>query len=562
MATASPSTTRMRDSLGSELRIEIQDGVNRRVESYGGARLTIGRAHDATLRLDHDTVSRRHAELLRDPFGRWWVRDLGSRNGTKVGDQRIEECLLTAGDRIRVGKFELVLGAGGIGAATPEVEPEVRPQIDEHTRIDSGSIDQELPPTVSAAILSSLTELNHGLNETPTRAHRLERLCEFLVGEEFRGQMAVVLRVSRGTPARPAFLCDPRAAEGTDVLGQHISHTLVDRVLREGCSMLGSNTGALDRQATLSISPEDTQIAAVACPLHADADGVDLLYVTFPPQCALREWLALTDLAAKEFQHAEKLWEVRGQVQLHAVIEQDLRRAQEIQRRLVPAKIVMEGLDIAVGLEPCRWVGGDYADVVPLPDGRVYLGVGDVSGKGLDAAMLCMSLHTLIRARLLAGGGLAELLDHVNELLPQYLPEASFVTLAAAMLRPEEEGGEYVNAGHLPGLIVDATGKLRELPWGVNFPLGLDTKPVTAHPLVLRPDEVMAMFTDGWTELHNAADEMLGLPRVGQCFRQAVERSQRASAANLMASVVVKMDKFRDRCMPGDDRTMLIARRA
>ena len=71
--------------------------------------VVLGRSPDLKLTLDHHTVSRRHAEVFCDPFGRWWIRDLGSTNGTFVNGRRVERARLAIGDRLRVGRVELTV---------------------------------------------------------------------------------------------------------------------------------------------------------------------------------------------------------------------------------------------------------------------------------------------------------------------------------------------------------------------------------------------------------------------------------------------------------------------
>ena len=78
-------------------------------ENLTGDPVVIGRASNADIQLTDDTVSRRHAELVRDPFGRWWIRDLGSRNGIKVRGQRVPEHVLEPGEWVQLGNFRLRL---------------------------------------------------------------------------------------------------------------------------------------------------------------------------------------------------------------------------------------------------------------------------------------------------------------------------------------------------------------------------------------------------------------------------------------------------------------------
>ena len=86
---------------------------------------------------------------------------------------------------------------------------------------------------------------------------------------------------------------------------------------------------------------------------------------------------------------------IRGEA--NAAIERELKQAAEIQVRLVPKPLKVGSTDIAVGFQPSRWVAGDYVDIVPLPDGRVLLLIADVCGKGMQAALVTMQLHTSVR---------------------------------------------------------------------------------------------------------------------------------------------------------------------
>src|SRR4051812_16104970 len=82
-------------------------------QAVSGQRLAIGRSAECQIRLDRTTVSRRHAELVCDPFQRWWIRDLGSRNGTQVNGDSVTERMINPGDVLTVGEFTLRIGGLG-----------------------------------------------------------------------------------------------------------------------------------------------------------------------------------------------------------------------------------------------------------------------------------------------------------------------------------------------------------------------------------------------------------------------------------------------------------------
>jgi pSer/pThr/pTyr-binding forkhead associated (FHA) protein len=122
-------------------------------------RVVVGRSPSVELQLDHDTVSRRHAELSCDPFGRFWVRDLGSTNGTVVNTERVSERQLAPGDRIRVGDYTLVLHlpAPHVPTRPPlEADPLVSEETPEGPSTLIKILEDAEAPKISARHLSTL----------------------------------------------------------------------------------------------------------------------------------------------------------------------------------------------------------------------------------------------------------------------------------------------------------------------------------------------------------------------------------------------------------------------
>jgi serine phosphatase RsbU (regulator of sigma subunit) len=301
--------------------------------------------------------------------------------------------------------------------------------------------------------------------------------------------------------------------------------------------------------------------AAVACPLHEDAAHLDVLYAVLPPQYGTGEWLALASLAARQYQQAEQVWRARAAAESHAALERELQRARQIQMRLVPRNPSVPGLDLAVGFTPCRWVGGDYVDVVPMADGRTLLTVADVCGKGLAAALVSSSLHTMVHGGVAAGLDLRGLMRTLSNYLARSLPEESFVTMVAVAIDPAAGTVECVNAGHPPPLVINPGAKLRELHSGENLPLGCDpTEELESHSYELAPGGLLALYTDGLTEQTDAAGELLGMAGLTAWIGDicATEGIAAAAAADALTQ---RSEALRGSRPPDDDRTFLLARR-
>jgi phosphoserine phosphatase RsbU/P len=280
-----------------------------------------------------------------------------------------------------------------------------------------------------------------------------------------------------------------------------------------------------------------------------------------PRDCATAEWLNLYALAGEVYKQGETLWAARRHAQENAAIERELDTARQIQRGLVPGPYSAAGLDVTVGFEPCKWVGGDYVDVIPLTDGRVILAVADVCGKGLHAAMVGSSLHTIVRAAADVNPPLPRLVERVNRYLCEWLPESSFVTMVAAAIDPRTGEIEMVNAGHPPAFVAGLDGRLTQLQSAENPALGIALASMACQRTRLEPGEVLAMYTDGLSELTNASGEMLGVGRLGEEIAAICIASGRRGVAAVGASLNEHLDAFRAGELPGDDRTFLLAQR-
>lgn len=546
-------------------------------------RLIIGRSTDADVKLATATVSRRHAELVRDPFQRWWLRDLGSHNGTYVNDQSITEAVLHAGDVVRIGEFTLHLapaapegaggGVGGTGAKT--MAPDTGSMIVASTHEDAGAVSalrQMESAHVATEHLAQLSHFGEQLIATSDAEQRLIVLCRLLVGEQFHGQAALALRLDRAAdPSEPRILCPVQHGEGAEAVAPHLSRTLLRAVLASGEAMMATNTrtaggagsesgaaGAIE----LSISPDVMPMAAIACPLRQDERTMDVLYATLPPTYARGEWLALVSLAVRQYEQAELAWAGRRQAEALAAIERELEQAHRLQMRLVPQKQRIAHLDTAIAFEPCRWVGGDYADILALPDGRTLLTVADVCGKGMQAALTTASIHTMVHASVRAGASLVEMMRHLNEHLLEMLPDNSFVTMTCLAVEPATGALECVNAGHPPALVVDAAGELWQLQQARNLPLGIAPDEPEPEPNELDAGAWVALYSDGLTELSDAEGAMIGIDGLGRRLAEACAAAKAGQAEQVTAALLEHARTMRGERMAEDDWTLLVARRS
>jgi PAS domain S-box-containing protein len=218
-------------------------------------------------------------------------------------------------------------------------------------------------------------------------------------------------------------------------------------------------------------------------------------------------------------------------------IEQELRVARLIQQTLLPKTLPgLPGYDVAAYYQPAREVGGDFYDFLELEDGRLGLIVGDVSGKGVPAAIVMAITRTMLRAAYRLGSP-GEILEQANNILYPEIPPNMFVTCLVALLDIRTGRLHYANAGHdLPYLRhADGVSELRAtgMPLGLMPNMSYEQKEVT-----LKPGESILLYSDGLVEAHGPQREMFGFPRM----RGFVEAHPGGAA--LIDSLLTELESF------------------
>ncbi|HEY1354557.1 MAG TPA: PP2C family protein-serine/threonine phosphatase [Ktedonobacteraceae bacterium] len=210
----------------------------------------------------------------------------------------------------------------------------------------------------------------------------------------------------------------------------------------------------------------------------------------------------------------QELAEYNARIEERARIEQELQTARLIQHSLLPKKLPeLSGWQLAAYYQPAREVGGDLYDCFAFPDGRLGLVIGDVTDKGIPAAMVMASTRSMLRAAAQTSDSPGEVLARVNNLLYTETPERMFVTCFYGILDPADGRLRFANAGHdLP--YQRAQGDVAEL-LARGMPLGLmPGMSYEEQEAIVGPGESILFYSDGLVEAHNPAREMFGFPRL------------------------------------------------
>jgi sigma-B regulation protein RsbU (phosphoserine phosphatase) len=198
-------------------------------------------------------------------------------------------------------------------------------------------------------------------------------------------------------------------------------------------------------------------------------------------------------------------------------LERDLELAHKVQRGLLPsAPPQLAGYHFFDFYEPANQVGGDYYDYVELPGNRLAVVLGDVSGKGVAAALIMAKLSGEVRFCLASEPDPATAMNRINTSFSRSGWQDRFVTFVLAVLDVNRHEITIVNAGHMPPLLRHSHGKVE--PVGsdeAGLPLGIDAEfQYQQHTRQFVPGDYLALFTDGISEAMNGAGELYGLERL------------------------------------------------
>lgn len=526
--------------------------------------MILGRAANCHVVLDSPKISRRHARIFQDPFGRWIIEDLGSRNGIWVGEDRIGTQAMLPNQAVTLGPYSISL------TEPPASEIEADPtSTSTSTLIEDGGAEPMVAGAVDAydalsgvrmrqlnAIIDRLAELTSPSELYPELCRSLARTPE---------TVAVVLRVATGT--RPMeegpklMACHfGGTAPGTvapDAENLHISRRVIDAVRSTGNAVMATSSRSSEQDFSLTIVDERTPRAVLCSPLGDMSDPMDVFYLDIPSGHATSEMLDFVRAVARQVGFARKSLLLSEAKAERRVLDRQLDLAREIQAKLTPTAIEhVKGAETALCYKPAMWVGGDYCDTWALDDGRLAFAIGDVSGKGLPAAMVMSNLQAALRTTITFCPKPAEAMGHIDRHLSDSMPERMFITMFLGVFSPADGKLEYVNAGHILPIFIGADGSARQLGKPTNPPVGVFVGTFESNVEIIQPGEGIVVVTDGITEVMSPEGEELG----PDGLQKSLDGKTFSAAEGLVRLVEETAKRFRSDLPQQDDITVFALR--
>ena len=496
-----------------EPRLEVTDTVGRRIVTIEKFPFSIGRRVGSDLYLPSGEISRDHAEIVSTDAG-VALRDRGSRYGTFVNNDAVEEQRLSHGDRIRLGR------SGGAEMVFLVAEGDAATQGGSRVHAigdlrQVAALLEGLRALSSARVLDEVLALVMDSAITVSGAER-----GFIMLANAADELELKMARSRDKKTLPGsgFETSRKIPEEVFRTGKmRIEADLFDGDLADkhmGTVALGIRNVLCVPLRLVQYVDEDTA--------PAEEQRVGVLYLDSREKATLLSpstggaLETLANEAAIAIQNAE-LYQAALE---KSKLEHELQTAAEIQQALLPASHHAGAFyEAAAATLPCRSIGGDFFDYVDLPDGALGFALGDVAGKGPSAALMGAMMQGSLVALAHATTGPAATIVAANTALVRRGIQGRFVTLFYGVLFPDGRL-TYCNAGHNAPMLVTADASIVRLETG-GMPLGLfDGVDFAEGTVTLASGDYLVVFSDGVSEAMDAEGEEFGDERLSASLGQ------------------------------------------
>jgi phosphoserine phosphatase RsbU/P len=520
----------------------------RKIFELDGDLLSIGRDHRADVSLRDDRVSSWHARVVRGPNGTFSIEDTDSRNSTFLDGVKLEKFkpqVLKDGSCVRVCEFTLIYHQ--------QIVQMQEDRAEEATIIgmldDMSSINLASRPDRSSSVLRAVLEINRILGGATDLNALLARALEELFAVFPQVECGFILTVEPDGKLHPRATRE-RSGEGKTLT---LSRSVLDRVLRDKKGLIISDVGSdLQLPVTESLSGSGIRTALCVPILGREGSPIGIIQL---------------DSRAKKVSFASEDLELLAAVSVpisvvvenHRLLKMEslLSTAAEVQVALLPRRRpVAPGYTFWEHYQPALHVGGDYYDYIPLEIGprgewlRGAIAIGDVSGKGMPAALLMACFGSEVRHLVRTGAPPEVVADLLNTAFLDVDLPCRFITFVLVILDVRTHTLTMVNAGHFCPLIRRRNGKLDSIgeaeagwPIGIEGPDGY--RSFEAH---LDPGDTVVLFTDGATDAQSPRETYYSLEGV-----QAQVESTEGNAAKIGDALLRSVRAYVEGRAFGDD---------
>jgi serine phosphatase RsbU (regulator of sigma subunit)/pSer/pThr/pTyr-binding forkhead associated (FHA) protein len=511
----------------------------------------IGRDPGCAVVLDHKSTSRRHARIVRE-HDRWLIEDLRSTNHTFVNDMPTSgRVALNDQDRIRVGQSTILFQTAASESSVPNERMTLVDRIGAlrplHTIVD-------LKPEAKLQAILEITEvLGHSLD--------LDELLPKIVV----GLTTIFPRADRAIALlREGGVLVPKAVKHRqdDLANFEYSRTLVEHAMTEREAILCKDVLS-DQRLAAAVSLVSSGVRSVMCvPLllqNGDAVGVIQLDTQSEHAPFTSEDMRILASMASQVSMAIEYCEQHKERVIQTRLREEMDFAKQVQRSLMPhSEPAIEGYEFWSYYLAAHKVGGDFFDYLALPNGKEAVILGDVSGKGVPAALVMAKISTVCKIELLScQDDPGKALDSINHGLDS---EPHFVTLVLCMIDPRTHEITTGSAGHMSPMVCRRDGTIDEPVDGAlrGVALGiLDDFHYEMVTTALAPGECIVLYSDGVSEAMDAEDRTYSSQRLARLLSTLAGHGVEEVGNTVLRDVA----RHRGNSDQSDDITLVVFRR-
>jgi len=552
--------------------LQIQPNGPLPVKEYalGEETVTLGRHPHCQIVLDSASISREHARICY-AGGHYMLEDLKSRNGTYLNGNAIQGRMpLFDGDTVRICDVELVFSVLAIepGKLQPLItspqsgtsvlvsdEPSENPMVRVKTQIALAAEKPLLNIANAEAKLRALIDICRNIGTTTEDV--LPQMLTNLLAIFQQADCAYILMRDAATKRLELRSWKHRDPYNTELL--RVSRTVLETVAETKAAILSDDV-VNDSRFDPSESIVNFHIYSIMAVPIMDADQQEVLGVIQVDSRTGNNKFSYDDLdllvsvayqMGIAYENAA-LHDVKVREQIN---EREMNVAYKVQRGFLPdSPPTVPGYGFFGFYQPAKYLGGDYYDYIPLPDGRIAVALGDVSGKGTSAALLMAKLSSEVRYGLLVEPTFAKAVSRLNRVYCDPRWEDRFITFILAVIDPKTHKVLFYNAGHISPVLCEPGKPARTLcPDIGGLPLGvMDDVEYEEFSIMLEPGQKFALFSDGLMDAMNVKGEFFSLGSVLSFLTHNADKHVDELGRNLISAVrsfAGKADQTDDQCL-------------
>ncbi len=556
------------------LQTRFQDGAEPKIYPIVSETVRIGRHSSCDLFLDHNGVSREHARLTSEN-GQFFIEDIKSRNGTFLNGQPVtEKTPVKSGDVLCFCDVELVFLTGDPSESSKSDSGAVVSGASQAFLMDSASdeshftVKQQISlsdkkpvlTSANAAVkLQAMIDISRNLGAAVKQV--LDQLVINMLKIFLQADCAYILLMdSQGRLDLKAYQQRDASFQGT----VRISRSILEKVASSKAAILSDDV-ANDSRFEPSESIINYNIYSTMAAPIMDYDQSEVLGVIQVDARATGRKFTYEDLdllvslayqVAVSYQNAQL-----HEVAIHdKLLEREMNIANTVQRSLLPSSSPqVDRYGFFDFYQPAKYLGGDYYDYIPLPDGRLVFALGDVSGKGVAASLLMARLSAEVRSGLIIEPTFEGGVKRLNQIFCDPRWDSRFITFFFGVLNPKTNEITFHNAGHIPPILVSTDGTVRMLgEESIGFPLGvMDDTEYPATTFTIEDGQTLVVISDGITDAMNAQGEYFTLEGTLNYLRRVKTASVKDFGSNLINAV----HSFAGREPQSDDQSLIVVGR-